>query len=418
MTFVEFFENRTIENLCACLASTPDKVIMIGSNQKQMRKHKERYEEIFRCRDRSIEFDYKSVNKHDLASIVTTIEEIVMQDDDVSFGLTGGDDLYLVAMGIVFERYRDKNLQMHRFNIKTNKLYDCDKDGNTIDVIETPCMSVWEYIYSQGGDIVTDPESEDYTYEWDWDGTLCADVNTMWNICKKIPRAWNVQTSIFGVVAKHTPEGTDPLKIEAAMTDIARSLVKAGVPNEYHPNVVRQLFNEGFITAYEYNNQKISVTFRDPQVKRCLTKAGQVLELKVYLEAKLTKDESGNYVYYDAMNGVYIDWDGIMGDETKFDTVNEVDVILTHDMIPVFVSCKNGWVDMDELYKLNTVAHRFGGEYAKKILVANGLEKAGEHGDYIIGRARDMGIIVVGDIEDMDDDKMRKNMSTWWVRPL
>ena len=43
------------------------------------------------------------------------------------------------------------------------------------------------------------------------------------------------------------------------------------------------------------------------------------------------------------------------------ETKNEIDVMLMRGVVPVFVSCKNGAVKMDELYKLDTVAQRFGG---------------------------------------------------------
>ena len=36
---------------------------------------------------------------------------------------------------------------------------------------------------------------------------------------------------------------------------------------------------------------------------------------------------------------------------------------------PVFVSCKNGIVTTDELYKLNTVAKKFGGKYSRAAIV-------------------------------------------------
>ena len=51
--------------------------------------------------------------------------------------------------------------------------------------------------------------------------------------------------------------------------------------------------------------------------------------------------------------------------------------MLMRGVIPVFVSCKNGAVDSNELYKLNTVADRFGSIYAKKIIAATYLGKMG-----------------------------------------
>ena len=40
---------------------------------------------------------------------------------------------------------------------------------------------------------------------------------------------------------------------------------------------------------------------------------------------------------------------------------------------PVFISCKNGKFDDEELFKFSTVSEQFGGKYVKKALVTNYL---------------------------------------------
>ena len=70
------------------------------------------------------------------------------------------------------------------------------------------------------------------------------------------------------------------------------------------------------------------------------------------------------------------DWDGRdLEHPGNVQTTNELDVILTVGMVPVFISCKNGGIDSDELYKLETVSEEFGGKYAKKVLVATDLHE-------------------------------------------
>ena len=96
----------------------------------------------------------------------------------------------------------------------------------------------------------------------------------------------------------------------------------------------------------------------------------------------------------------HFNWDGKdeKGRGRTPDTCNEVDVVLMHGLTPVFVSCKNGNVDENELYKLHTVAHWFGGPYAKKMLVATDLNWAENRA--LIYRAQDMGIRIVTDGAD------------------
>ena len=71
----------------------------------------------------------------------------------------------------------------------------------------------------------------------------------------------------------------------------------------------------------------------------------------------------------DCRIGVHIDWDGVIHQSRGDDVLNEIDVLSLYKNIPVFISCKNGHVDQHALYELETVANRFGGKYAKKILV-------------------------------------------------
>ena len=83
-------------------------------------------------------------------------------------------------------------------------------------------------------------------------------------------------------------------------------------------------------------------------------------------------------------------------------------------MIPVFVSCKNGCVETEELYKLSAVAEKFGGEYAKKVLIATALDERGSNADYLRERARDMNIRLVEKIQDADDSELQRIIRSFW----
>lgn len=128
-------------------------------------------------------------------------------------------------------------------------------------------------------------------------------------------------------------------------------------------------------------------------------------------------DSKGNPVYNDVVNGVVIDWDGEFHDESlkqEYDTENEIDILLMHNIVPVFISCKNGIVTADELYKLNTVAERFGGKYSKKVLVATSVSSLGEAGKYLRQRAKDMNIKIVEDVQTLDDCKLERKLKDLW----
>jgi len=171
------------------------------------------------------------------------------------------------------------------------------------------------------------------------------------------------------------------------------------------------------ITNFTEDENILQITYKNPQVKKCLTKAGLALELKIYSVVKNLTEQDGTPVYNDAVNGVVIDWDGKFHDEDTeklYDTENEVDILLMHDVVPIFISCKNGVIMPEELYKLNTVADHFGGKYAKKVLVATSLSALGDAGEYLRQRAKDMNIRIVENIQNLDDDELERVLGNLW----
>lgn len=77
-------------------------------------------------------FNAKTVDKNNVAAIVCVLEEIIEQYPDCIIDVTGGEDLYIFAAGIVCERHRDKKVQVHYINIRSDVAYDCDMDGEKI----------------------------------------------------------------------------------------------------------------------------------------------------------------------------------------------------------------------------------------------------------------------------------------------
>jgi len=180
----------------------------------------------------------------------------------------------------------------------------------------------------------------------------------------------------------------------------------------YNNRLFRGLAREKLILDYRYEEGGVSVTYKNEQVKRCLTKAGQILELKTYLLTLGLTSEDGGALINDVMTGVYIDWDSVVhqnGDSVR-DTENEIDVLAMKGLIPYFISCKNGTVADDELYKLNTVAERFGGDYAKKVLVATYINKNKDGLHAFRQRARDMNIELLEGVHMLDDAGFSKRL--------
>ena len=112
---------------------------------------------------------------------------------------------------------------------------------------------------------------------------------------------------------------------------------------------------------------------------------GSILELHTY------QKEIKNGM--ECQLSVNIDWDGKINNPIGIDVLNEIDVLTLEGNIPTFISCKSGKMSGNQalhaLYELETVTSRFGGKYAKKVLVS-----VKEIGEAYIERANEMEIEV------------------------
>ena len=157
---------------------------------------------------------------------------------------------------------------------------------------------------------------------------------------------------------------------------------------------------------------EISFTYRNAFVKNCVGKAGEILETKILQIAYDMRDKKGRPYCSDADRGVFIDWAGILPDaeERGHDTENEIDVMMMHDLTPVFISCKNGAFDDEELYKLFTVSSRFGGSYVKRILVCTDFNERSERYPHLAQRAKDMGISIIPGVQNLSDVEIQAKL--------
>jgi len=410
MTIIEFYDKASIENIAGALLCEPQQVILVGDKRKQLERIKSLYQNILAKHNITTEISFKSVNKNNLQDIIMTLEQIVDNCEDCVFDLTGGEELYLVAVGTVMERYKGR-VQCHRFNFRNDTLNDCDADGNVCSSKPFD-ISIEDNINIYGGEIVTDEQREIYTYPWNFTDDFEHDIDVMWDICRKNTRLWNAHVGTLGAVCKlfDFQDGTMSVSFDK---DIAASILKQkGIKFVCVAWIMYELQKHGLIRSLVMQDT-ISFAFKNEQVKQCLTIAGQILELAVAKVMRSIKDKDGGPLYHDIRVGVVIDWDSAEQDE-EYRTINEIDIMAMKGSIPIFISCKNGDFDANELYKLNTVAEQFGNKYAKKVLVSTELDKLGEKSDYIRARMDDMSIRNVENADEMSDSELERVLKSLW----
>lgn len=410
MTYIEFYDSLSVVNICACLANVPDRVVLVGGDQKDVLESIDLYRRIFRGRGYDVEFIHCPLkNKNDLNRIVDELLDIVDRYPDCAVDLTGGDNLELVAMGVVYQMRREKNIQLHRFNLHNNAIHDCDQDGTTI-AVELPRLSVEENIRIYGGDIVYEEDMPGTTKRWDITADFEHDIDIMWSICRRDPKAWNIHVNALNKAHECFGEEEAALELDFSIEGLANWM------GDKYVNIkpfLEELYCKGVLYFYYASGDAVSLIYKNSQTRQCLSKAGTLLEMKVYRMLLQIPDKDGTPMYNDVMQGVFIDWDN-WTQAARSDTANEVDVVAMKGMVPVFISCKNGQVRTEELYKLQSVAERFGRGYAKKVLIATSLDDELPATQHFRQRARDMKIRIIDDLHQMSDAQIISTFKQLW----
>ena len=383
----EFLNSEPIENIVTCLNFKIDKVVFFGyrevidAQKEPTVRFLKRY-----CGVKEVVFH--PVSDQDLQAVLSVIKaEIEAElnlDAKLFFDITGGEELALVAFGILSREY---NTPMHIYNIRKNRLIELD-DGSSSNICDAAepqhvPFGLDRYIELRGATINTDLCTVDISELTD---TVLKEADAVWQIMKRYAEDWNSFS--------HFLRGSMVLEadrlVHQSTASIRRTL--SGSSGNFHTEeqlyrILDALSKSGMILNLNKTKEQCSFILKNDLVKDWLWVGGRVLELHVFSREKNRSDE--------CRIGVHLDWDGIIHPKgPASDVTNEVDVISFRGLVPKFISCKSGKMGPNQclhaLYELDTIAGRFGGKYAEKVLVtANPL------GSVYLERAEEMGIKVI-----------------------
>ena len=357
---IEFLDEEPLENVITSLHYHMDKTIFIGFHddveayKKRTTFFLEKY-----CHVKEIKFI--EVPENDLQAIIDAISEQVKSEQDagnkVFFDITGGEGLILMAFGMVAKDY---GLPIHQFDVVEDKMKEFrlknEKLLSEYDIARENKLKLTldSYICMWGAQINRTPEAnvdklpihnKDYM-------KIMEEVMKVLNI---YGTEWNKYTACIG----------KELKVEDLYVNIVVN------PDDMYnwdkfPTFLKRLSSAGAICGYDEDaikSNRVKFRYQSLDMKRTLLKSGNTFEIKVYQAKKKCEG------VLDCDVSVKIDWDGNIDNGGVY---NEVDVLALKGNILTFVSCKGGNMEgnasLDPMYQLDTIASRFGGKYARKIL--------------------------------------------------
>ena len=330
------------------------------------------------CKVKEVEFYF--VDPYDLMAIMKAIANVVRREQEVGnqvyFDLTGGENLLLVAFGILSQEF---SAPMFMFDVKTRELIEFCCSGNSIGgvaKIRPISMNLDQFISLYGGMI--NYRQKKLFKEMSLDGA--ADVEKMWELSRKYGDKWVHYSSIL---RKYQPDASLMVEVERErFQNEFRRHQRAGNIRDFH-KFMHSCSHLGFVKLYAAGRNGYKFRYKNSAIKQLFWDSGSILEMYTFLLE--TRKEGVD----DCRVGVHIDWDGQIHNDGNKDVLNEIDVMSIQNNLPTFISCKIGSVDQMALYELETVANRFGGKYAKKVL-ATAQEVSTAH----MHRAEEMGIEV------------------------
>lgn len=359
---IEFLDEEPMENVITALHYQIDKTIFIGFEDdiarygKRSKNFLDKY-----CHVKEIKFI--DVPKNDLHGILDKISTQVKEEKDagntIFFDITGGEGLILMAFGMLAKDY---GLPIHLYDVESDEMKEYRigegkllSKCNEIQRKNKIKLTLDSYIAMWGAKINRKPEDNKDKLPIH-DSDYMEVIQKVWPILEAYGRDWN----------KHTTSMGHDLKVEGLNVNVTVN-PKAIYKWDEFKTFLKKLNQAGAICGYSeptaQNENKIQFRYPSVEMKRMLLKSGNLFELHVYQEKK--KKEGS----LDCDMGVKIDWDGNVDNAGVY---NEIDVLALKGNILTFVSCKGGNMEgnasLDPMYQLETIASRFGGKYARKIL--------------------------------------------------
>ncbi len=369
MTIVELFSAEPAENLLSSLCLRPERVIFLGSQSLMTDGRIAALRDFFKGKPGAPALRFLRVRDRDYAGAGNAIRDILREEPEACFEMTGGSDLLLAALG---SAAAEKKLTLFELDVRQQRLQFLQGASPALKpgpIRPLRGITVSESIRLRGGSLT----ESSYTLSGRLPEGLEEDVEDLWQVYRAAPQIWTRQCSLLATLTAKSGGG---LTVSGPMSEkCERSHIDA-------------LLEKGLISNHRERGNTVTLTFRNAHVKRTLTRAGDLLELWVFLAA----GESG---FTDAVMGAKIGWNG----NDRGGTSNEIDGLLMYGAVPVYVSCKLGAVPKEALYEVDAVASRFGGEYAVKALACSRLGGSDAARETLRRRARDMGILLIEGVD-------------------
>jgi hypothetical protein len=373
-TLIELYDERPLENVLGVDMFHPKRVVYIcpGSVASDLNlQNKLRL--YFRHRSLHVELIFYRAGMFDADEVLKVFRKVLSLYPDSVLDITGGTDAVLFAAGLLSA---ESSIPVITYSRKENKFYNIRNAPFCDDLPCDVCYTVEDCFLMAGGSMR--PGRVDNSILSDY----LDDIEPFFRVYLKHRRPWTKIVTFIQRLSPADSEGRFSLSVSGGYTVKGERAARISAPED----ALRGLEAIGFLSDLEIvPEESVSFRFRDAQIRTWLRDVGSVLELYIY---KACLDTG---LFQDVITSAVVDWDG-SGRQNA--VTNELDVMCTRGITPVFISCKTCDVKTEALNELAILRDRFGGKIARAAIVT--AEKGGAA---MRNRASELGI----DVFDLDD---------------
>lgn len=362
MVLIEFLNEQPLENIASSLILQPDRVIFIGTDKAALNHWRSVYDSDMQRRGMK-QASVELVRFDNMEESLNRFQKLYdrIGSDDIWFDVLGGKEDALIGFGRFMESNPDvENWHLVVPDMKQRVMRDAisGKIISTEENRKARLIDIGEYVSLYDTSWIHNESTESHIYEKEDDREL---IENLW--------------------------------------DASYNLRKANWHEYFVPN------KKFIIEKRVFGNQEIvkKRTLEDYSHihREVMEKSGNLFEMYTAAEVyNVMQSDRRQRVW----QSVTMDWDG-KRTLTKEDVYNEIDVISFYGYCPVFISCKAGVLKDDEIFKLYSVSHHFGGKY-----VIAGIVKAGKISGIRKERLNEMGMFYIENVNNMSHDDFRKKL--------
>ena len=384
-TLIELYDERPLENVLGVEVFRPKRTVYIcpqdAARDTLLHRQLRAY---FSHRDQQVELVFFKANVYDANAVLALLHRIVERYPDCALDITGGTDAVLFAAGLLCA---ETEIPVLTYSRRHNCFYNI-KNAPFAEGLRCELHYRVEDFFRMAGGSVREGRVSNELLSGYLD-----DFDPFFALYLRHRRDWTKIVTYLQRLSPGSPDGSYSLEASGPYTVKGERGSRIEAPEQ----ALRDLEDIGFLQGLSITPERVSFLFRDGQIRTWLRDVGSVLELYVY-KACL---DSG--LFNDVRTSAVVDWNG---DGRENAVSNELDVMCTRGITPVFISCKTCMIRTEALNELAVLRDRFGGEIARAAIVT--AEPAGASAR---NRAAELNIRVI-DLNDLEDGLLGQDVQS------